>query len=340
MGRGKIKELLKLCRLPLSIGASVTPVIGALSVKGFLLDNLYFLPLLLLGIFSNILGFVLNDYLDIKIDEFSEELKDRPLVKKTVSKKTALIIIFLCSIVIFSITITFFLKVLAILVLIISIVLGIFYDVFSKKLIGSETFLACSMAFFCLFGALAVSDNINSIYEIGDLTWMVVLIIFFHMFIMNVFEGNLKDADFDRKAKALTIPIFLGVKINKKMHITTSFKVLIIVLKIFLVFLVFSTFFFFDLTFWYWQVFLLILLVIGMIWTTFKILKMNSFRLDEFAMYARRHGVFSYLLIPVMLMRFIGINWTLFLILFPASCPLIFNYLLYGKSLIPVAYIK
>ena len=340
MSWGKIKELFKLCRLPSSIGASITPVIGALTVKGYLLNISHFFWLLLLGVFFNILGVVLNDFIDIQFDEFSKEIKDRPLVKKTMTPKAVFFIIIIGLVIIFSISIIFFWSLLAILILIISLDFGVLYNIFSKKLIGSDIFLASSMAFFFLFGALAVSDNINNVYEIGNLTWIVFMIIFIYIFIMNVLEGNLKDVNFDRKAGALNIPVFLGVKTGKKMHVTMSFKAIIIGLKILLVFFVFSTFFFFNLIFWFWQIIILIILVFGMLWITFKILNMSSFNILRFAFYGRIHGVFSYLVIPIMLMRFIGINWTLFLILFPASCPLIFNYLLYGKSLTPVVFIK
>ena len=340
MYRGKIKEIFKLCRLPSSIGASITPAIGALSVKGYLLNISHFFPLLLLGVFFNILGVVLNDFIDIHFDEFSKEFKDRPLVKKTVSRKAVFLIIIIGLVIIFSISIFFFWNLLAILILIISLDLGVLYNIFSKKLIGSDIFLASSMAFFCLFGALAVSDNIHSLNEINHLTWIVVVIIFIYVFIMNILEGNLKDVNFDRKAGALTIPVFLGVKTGKIMHVTISFKTMIVGLKILLVFFIFSTFIFFNLIFWFWQIIILILFAFVMLWATFKILYMSSFNILTFAFYGRIHGVFSYLVIPIMLMRFIGINWTLFLILFTASCPLIFNYLLYGKSLTPVVFIK
>ena len=219
MREGRLKEYAKLARLPSSLGISVIAVIGALSVKGVDLEIFHLILLLLIGIICNIFGYVLNDYMDVKIDKRSKELSERPLVMGTVSSREALMIVISCLIIIFIITLIFFSSIFAILVLTISIVLAIFYDTFSKKLVGSEVFLSGALAFFCLFGALAVSDNIRSIYEVGSLTWIVVVIMFIYVFIMNTLEGNLKDVETDRKAGVITLPVYLGVKTTRRMYV-------------------------------------------------------------------------------------------------------------------------
>lgn len=340
MKEGKLKEYAKLIRLPSSLGLSVIAVIGALSVKGVNLEILPFILLLLMGVIFNIFGFVLNDYMDVKIDERSKELSERPLVKGTISRRAALMIVISCLIILFTIALIFFRGVLPISILIVFVVLAIFYDTFSKKLAGSEIFLSGAMASFCLFGAVAVLDNIRGLHEVGSLTWVVVAVMFIYVFIMNVMEGNLKDVENDRKAGAITLPVYLGAKTTGKMYVPMSFKAIIICLKSILVVLIFIPFIFLDLMFWFWQILLLIVLAIGMLWSMIKMLNMRSFDKEKLGRYGRRHGVLSYFVFPFMLMEFIGVEWTIFLILFPIPWPLLFNYILYGKSLTPAAYIK
>jgi len=220
------------------------------------------------------------------------------------------------------------------------VVLGIFYDLFCKKIVFSEFFLGGAMASFCLFGAVAVSSDIRNLNELGGLTWVVVALMFFYVFIMDTFEGNLKDVERDRKAGAITLPIYLGVKTNKEMKVPFSYKATVIFFKIIIILLVFTPFVIFDYSFFNWQALILIILSFGMIWAMIKILNEGSFNKIRIAKYARRHGVISYFVFPFVLIRFIGIEWAIFLILYPVIWPLLLNYVLYGKSLTPAAYVK
>jgi 4-hydroxybenzoate polyprenyltransferase len=340
MKKGTLKEYAKLTRLPSSLGISVIGVIGALSVKGLNLEINTLIILLIMGLIGNIFGYVLNDYLDAKYDRHSKDLCERPLVKGTVSKRGAFGIIIVSLIAIFIIPSIYFRNILLILILIISVVLGIFYDMFCKKIVCSEFFLAGAMASFCLFGAVAVSDNIQSLFELDSLTWIVVLIMFFYVFIMDSFEGNLKDVENDRKAGAITLPVYLGVVTAKKMNVPLCYKFILIFLKILIIFLIFTPFLFFEYKFWNWQIIVLILIAFGMIWSMIKVLNERSFNKERLARYARRHGVISYFVFPFILIRLVGIEWAIFLLIYPVIWPLILNYFLYGKSLTPAAYIK
>jgi len=340
MKEGTLKEYAKLFRLPSSLGISLIGVIGALSVKGVNLEFFPLIILILMGVIGNIFGYVLNDYMDVKIDKRSKELSERPLVKGSVSIRAALVIIISCLIAIFIIPMIFFRNILLIFILMISVVLGVFYNIFCKKIVGSELFLAGAMASFCLFGAVAVSSNIHSLQELGNITWIVVSVMFLYVFIMDMFEGNFKDVENDRKAGAITLPIYLGVRTTKKMHVSISFKVLNIFLKGLLIFIIFIPFIFLNFSFWYWQILILISLSFGMVWSMIKMLNERQFNKERLARYARKHGVISYFVFPFILIKFIGIQWTLFLILYPAIWPILLNYMLYGKSLTPAAYIK
>ena len=86
----KIKEYLKLSR---SFNAGITacaPVLGALSMWNVNETSFFWLFILfLIGYFGHTYGFALNDILDVKIDQTSTELKDRPLVCKTITMRNA-----------------------------------------------------------------------------------------------------------------------------------------------------------------------------------------------------------------------------------------------------------
>ncbi len=340
MREGKLKEYAKLFRLPSSLGISIVGVIGALSVKNPNLDFSILIILLIMGVIGNIFGYVLNDYLDSKFDRLTKDLSDRPLVKGTISEKNALAIIIICSIAIFVIPSIFFRSILLIFILIISVVLGIFYDLFCKKIVCSEFFLAGAMASFCLFGAVAVSGDIKSFNELGSLTWIVVTVMFIYVFIMDAFEGNFKDVENDRKAGAVTLPVYLGVKASKKLRVPLCYKFFLIFFKFIIIILIFLPFIFLEYSYWNWQILILILLAFGMVWSMIKILNIGSFDRQRIAIYSRRHGVISYFVFPFILIRLIGFEWAIFLIFYPVIWPLIFNYILYGKSLTPAAYVK
>jgi len=327
MNTDKFKEYAKLIRIQL-LGASVTAVIGALSVKGGALEPSDFILLFVMGILGTIAGYVLNDYSDINIDKLSEELSNRPLVKGTISRRAALITIFSCMTINFIILFIFFCNTLPISIRIISVILGVTYNVFSKRIPGSDFIVAGSMAMFCLFGAVAVSGNIQSLHDVGNLTWIVVSLVFVHVLFLNAIEGSLKDVKNDRKAGIKTFAIYLGVKTSEKMHIPISFKAIAVLLNILTIILVFLPFLFFGLNFWIWQIICLIILLIGILWLTVKLLTIKSFDRKIIGRYAVRQEVIRYSLVPIMLIGVIGMTWSLFLILLPLVWLLLFRCIL------------
>ena len=139
------------------------------------------------------LGFILNDYVDLEIDKKNKELSERPLVRRTISKKTALRIIILFYVLIIFTGIVFFHSLLPLLFLSISLALGTIYDCYGKNFLGSDITLSASVAFLCLFGVATVST------EIRLLTIIIASIYFMHVLFFNIIEGGFKDADNDRK---------------------------------------------------------------------------------------------------------------------------------------------
>jgi len=330
MKERKLKEFAKLTKIEF-LGISGLAVIGALTVKGNSLEISHFLILFLMGLLSFIFVFVHNDYKDIKIDKLSK--KPRVLVQGTISSKSAFIIILISVIINLLLTLIFFGRFFPLSIMITSLCLGGLYNRYSKKIRGADLFLSGSMASLCLFGAVAVADDILFLKDINNLTWIAAALVFFHVLFMNVVEGGLKDAEEDRKAGAKTIAVNLGVKTFEKMIVPASFKLIGVLIKIVFAVLIFIPFLLLDLKFELWQIILLIVLVLGMFRSIIKLLNMPIFNGDKRRRYTGRQEMTSYTLILIMLMGFIGEPWTLFMILFPVLWFLFFSFIIHGKKM-------
>lgn len=329
MREGKLKEYVKLARIEYS-GFSCVIVIGALSVKGSALEVTDAILLFLLNVLTLIWGFIHNDYCDFEYDKLPEELSERPLVKGTVSRRSALIIVISCLLINLSIPLFFIRSILLVMVLITSIIFALLYNIFSKRIAGSDIFYAGSATLLVLFGALAVSDD-HRIQDIGGLTLIILAIEFIDHFFFNAVEGGLKDVENDRKAGAKTIASYLVVSTGKTMTVTKSFKAIFIFLKVATVILVFTPFLFLNLTYYPWQIISLSILAWGAIIFTIKLLNIDSFDREKIGRYSLRQELACKLLVPVMLIGFIGVPWTLFLLLVPFVWFQFFNYVLHGQ---------
>ena len=140
-----ISDYARLLRLPGLGGLSIAPVFGAVSLisSDITISFQDVAVLFLIGIFSSIYGFVLNDYVDVKIDKLSKELSNRPLVKGTISRRTALMICVLCFVGALSTIFLFFYNdhpsfYLGLLCILLSAAFGSIYNIYGKRIIGSD----------------------------------------------------------------------------------------------------------------------------------------------------------------------------------------------------------
>ena len=284
----KIREIAVLIRIQ-QVGTSVTAVIGALTVVGAELDLKNLLLLFLIGVITNIGGQTHNDIMDIEIDKRSKELKKRPLVSGTVSMKTAKIIILVCLLAVIALLIVYIPNIYAISILFISFGFGTLYNIYSKKLPGADLFLSVCMALLVLFGAITVTDNFKGFQDIRILTWIIVIITFIHVFLMDALGGGLKDLKNDRDAGSKTLALFLGLKANKELHISLSYKFVILFFDILTVVFATVPFFIFDIEYSYPQIVLIVLLLIGMIYSTIILLNMKLFDRKKIKYHNRNH---------------------------------------------------
>lgn len=315
-----ISDFIKLLRLP-GLGGLATPALfGAISVGITDLKSLFLI--FLVGVFCVIFGFVLNDYIDIKVDKESKELYERPLVKGTISKKTALFICFLCLIgAFFTIFLIYynteisFSKIFAIILFIIAAIVGIIYDLFGKRIIGSDFLIALSQGLLVLFGALALLPENN----INVMTWGIFFLTFNQLLYLNAVAGGLKDADHDYKQNVKNIASKLGVKVgnNKKLTVPGSFKIFAFAIRVFSAFLVFMPFVFFGYEYEIIQILLLILLLFGVFISTGKLLYLKTFDRTKIKKIISGQVYLRYSLVPIMLVPIIGFIGAAILIFFP-----------------------
>lgn len=315
--------------------ASLTALFGALSA-----GELNFLPLFILaviGVMATVYSSVFNDYCDLELDKLSKGLREKPLVSGSIPRKHALYIsVFVLIIAYIIIILTmylgiFILSITPILVVTASALLGTLYDLYGKKFVGSDVVSGSAAALFCLFGAMMVSETIS------NLTIIISSLVFLQIFYLNAFSGGLKDADHDYLYGIKNIVYRLGVRVeNNNVIITKSFSfVLLLFQTISAILLLIPIFYFKDFPYFYWQPFLMLLLIIGIFFLTIKMLRIKTFNRDQIRKIISIQEFLRFMIVPIMLIRFIGIYIGLFLITFPFVWFVIFNRIIYGSALKP-----
>lgn len=320
----KITAYARLLRLP-GIGALGIPtVIAALTVGE---NDIVSLALVfIIGAVACIYGFLLNDYSDIELDGLVDELHEKPLVSGAVSKKAALtlaIFLVMLSFLLISIlwygqTIDYY-KFIALLCIILAGILGSIYDLYGKKIIGSDFLVAISVAFVFLFGALSF-DKPNII------TWIIFILTFNNILYMNVIQNGIKDADHDYKMGVTNIALASGVKVKGiNLNIPVGFKAFGMGLRLFSVVLLFSPFIFFDYSYYIWQIVLLAIGTLVLLFIDVKMLRMKTFDRGKIRKIIGVQSFLRYSFVPVMLISIIGVTYSVILIIFPIAWYILFT---------------
>lgn len=313
----RIADYIKFLRLPGLGGLAIPPVFGAISAGMYDLGTLSIL--FLVGALSAIYGFALNDYADVELDGLIRELRNKPLVKGTISRKNAVAVCLFTMI--FSFFFTFLLwygkeldnyKFAAILALVLAGVLGSIYDLYGKKIPGSDFFVAISMSFVFLYGALAVAGS-----SIGILTWVIFMLTFNQTLHMNAVEGGIKDADHDYLMGVRNIALSSGVKVKgKSIRIPLGFAAFGMSIRIFSAVLVFIPFLY-GMSYDYWQIALLVAMLAGVLYIETKLVTLRKFDRKKIRKLIAGATFLRYAVVPVMLMSFIGIAGGFILALLP-----------------------
>ena len=312
----KIVAYGKLLRIPGLGGLAIPPVIGALSV-GVL--NLYSLLILfVIGAFAAIYGFILNDYADVKLDKLIKELRGKPLVSGIISRINAIAISIFC--IFFAFLFIFILwygktfdeyKFAAILCIFFAGILGSIYNLYGKKIVGSDFLVAISVAFVFLFGALSFGEP-------TILTWVIFILTFNNLLHMNAVEGGIKDADHDFIIGVKNIALSSGVKVDgEKIFIPNHFKAFGLAIRIFSAFLFFVPFVVFGYDYYLWQIVLLALLTFVFLYLSVKLVTIKTYDRNTIRKYIGVQSFLGYSLVPIMLISIIGVLYSIILIILP-----------------------
>ena len=330
--KNKTLGYLQLFRLQTATATALTPVIGGL-IMGQSDITLLFV-LFLIGFLYHIYGFVLNEYIDIDVDKKSSELKKKPLICGIVPKNHALFITILSGIFACFLTIFFFTLILPILFLIFALFLGGIYDIFGKKILGSDFILGTGFFFICLMGASTITYNFTT------LTYIVCLIYFIHISFNNSVEGGLKDVDHDHLAGAKTLATRMGVSVkNGNLLITKKFVAFSFILKLIFIFLIILLCIQPEINLFNFEkniiIISVVLLTFAVFFTMYKFLYIFKFDRSKLKRLYSFHEMSSYFLLVISISLLIGLWPTIILIFLPFVWYILFNFILYGKLLQP-----
>ena len=327
-----LKEYLKLSR---SFNAGLTaaaPVLGAVAMNEFELTHLAIL--FLIGFFGHSYGFTLNDILDLKIDQTSEEIKDRPLVSKKITIRKAWI--FALSSVLISFLLATYIswstgQYFTFIILALSSISITIYNFISKKYPAMDIFVAGGIFLLILYGASTVSLNLT------PLAWLVCILGTLQVLFMQFIAGGLKDIENDFTRGAKTLAITMGVRVEKGLiKMPYSFKILAYSIQAVELILLFTAFFFIFVhrsLYTYIQFAALIFFSILMLFISHQLLNMAYFERKKARKLIGSHFQINYLLVPIMLMT---LNpWAIFLAVIPPFIFVLSNIILHGTLLQP-----
>ncbi|MCK5261393.1 MAG: UbiA family prenyltransferase [Thermoplasmatales archaeon] len=335
-----IREYLKLARSFNAVLTGVSPVMGAIAMEQY--NMLYLFLLFLVGFLGHTFGFVFNDIVDYKIDKYSKEISDRPLISGTISVKkawifaiTSMAAAFIIAIYIAVTTSSFF----PILVLVISSFFIVLYDLTSKKFPFTDILVSIGIFFLILYGAFYGGNPVKSINDITKLAWIVCVLGSIQVFFMQIVAGGMKDIENDFKKGAKTLAVKMGVRIIEgNLKVSSSFKSLAYSIQLADVIIVFLPFFIIPnfsespiLRYFQWLI--LVIISILMFFLSHGLLSMKRFERFKARKFIGSHYVTNFALVPIMLM---GLNpWAGLLAFFPALGYILSNIILHGTILQP-----
>jgi 4-hydroxybenzoate polyprenyltransferase len=322
-----IKEYAKLSSAHLALLTSMIPLAGVLVMGETEIEHL--LIVFIIGLLAHIYGFAFNHYNDIKIDSSTQDLKERPLPQGTITKKHALIYI-LCVLTLgFLLTIYFFsFKVL--LIYITGIVFATVYDIFSKKIVGMDFFLAAGVSISAVFGSATVS------FEFTNLAYIIWILCFIQTLNFNLIAGGIKDADHDFLMKSKHISTKLGVRVeNKNLIVPNKFKLLAYSFAFLYIFFVFISIVYKWAKTSLFLILVLIVVNIFFIYVTYKMMRKREFMRKEILKYVLLQYNINWLNVPILIFAITPLAGIL--ILFPLLGLVISNLFLYRTIFRPKA---
>jgi len=199
--------------------------------------------------------------------------------------------------------------------MIVAFILVSIYNIYGKRIIGSDFLIAITGGLLVLFGAYMISvDGTLSVF-----TWGIFISEFSQYLFGNAVTGGLKDADHDYLRNVKNIALISGVRVteDKKVFIPLSFKAFGMGLRFIFVIGVFIPFAL-GVKYEIWEILLLTLFSIGLLLISAIVLSIKTMeRKDEIIKLGGLMGIFRYSLIPIMLLPVTGLFYVFILIIFP-----------------------
>jgi len=317
---GLLKDYLMLLRIHTAGVTAVVVLLGALLMGCRKATTL--LLLFISGVLLHTSGFALNEVMDLPYDKSSPHLKHKPLVRESVKRSSALllsIILFLLSITLFFISLQ---SVIALLLLLLSSLLGITYDLWGKRFPFSDLPLAGWFALLPVASSSAFGGPPPIIY-------LISLFLFLQILFNNSVEGGLKDLESDLESGARGTLIYLGAGRGGRLKgpaLTYSLAVRLLLASAPLLPIFITGFYSTPLK----GVIILfnLLLLIFSFKTLLKPPREREQLLKEFTL----HEVGSFLLLILLLIPLLPVKFLLLLLLLPPIWNLLFTKLIYGRA--------
>lgn len=326
----KIRTYMRLGRIHSSVLTGLAPVCTA-AAMGISLPLSHYVLLFLVGILFHIFLFVFNEIRDVKIDSTSKSLEKKPLIDGSISIKNAKTVTFSAVALIFVFTLVFFLDQAYILILVslAALSLGGLYDIVGKRFPHSDYFIALMIFFVALYGAFSVSITL-SLFVI-----IISLLALIQMLVNNIIAG-LKDVDHDFIAGGMSTPLRMGVIVKEKHFVVSKrFMAYVVSLKTIHISLTVYPFMVGSMPFETWQFYVVVLLIVIAVIFMARFLTFKIFNREKILRAIGFHEMFAFMVIPFLLLGYIGYIPALFLIFFPAVWLGIFLKIMYGR-LMPV----
>ncbi len=326
MGFHIIRTYLKLGRVHSAVLTGIAPVCTAAATE-ITLPLYHYLALFLIGFLFHLYLFTLNELKDVEIDKKSKDHQSKPLIDGSISLKAARIVVLASCVLILILTVVFFFDNAMILIGIslLGFLLGWVYDSFGKTLPHADYTLALMIVLVAFYGGLSATT------QLSPFVITIALLAFTQMLIQNIVAG-LKDVDHDFLAGGLSTALRLAVRVDKeRLIIPRPFTAYVSVLKTLHIALVMTPFITGWIQYEQWQFYIVIVLITISVVFMIRFLTMKTFQREKLMRAIGFHEMFTFMIIPLLLVEFIGYAAATFLVVFPVIWLGVFLLALYGR---------
>lgn len=322
----KIKNYLKLIRIHSAVLSGVAPVCVAAST-GVNITIFHYIELFVIGLLVHTYFFVLNEIKDVEFDKKSKSLSEKPLLDGSINIKQAyyLVISSVVLVLIFSLIFFYDRFYILLFVSLASFLFGGLYDIYGKKLPHADYLTAFTVFFMALYGGFSVTINL------GLLTYIIALLAFVQMLINNIIAG-LKDVDHDYIAGGLSTPLRMKVKVEGELFLVSKrFIAYIVSLKTIHILLTILPFAMNLIVYENWQFYIVLILIFIAVVFMIRFLTIKKFEREKIKRAIGFHEMFAFMVVPFIIMGFIGPIATIFLVIFPVVWLGVFLIIMYGR---------